>query len=68
MADEQLNKGQRNLEIDDLTLVSLDGKGQDLIKFYTEIRVFESLFIPTLTADVVIRDPENIIENLPIAS
>ena len=66
MADEQLNKGQRNLEIDDLTLVSLDGKGQDLIKFYTEIRVFESLFIPTLTADVVIRDPENIIENLPI--
>ena len=66
MAEEQLNKGQANLEIDDLTLVSLDGKAQDLIKYYTEIRLFESVFIPTLTADVVVRDPENIIERLPI--
>ncbi len=66
MAEEQLNKGQGNLEIDDLSIVSLDGVSQDLIKYYTEIRIFESIFIPTLTADVVVRDPENIIELLPI--
>ena len=29
MADEQLNKGQRNLQIDDLTIVSLDGNTQN---------------------------------------
>lgn len=66
MADEQLNKGQRNLEIDDLTIVTLDGKAKSLLDFYTEIRVFESIFLPTLTADIQIRDPENIIESLPI--
>jgi hypothetical protein len=68
MADEQLNKGQSNIEIDDLTIVSRNGSTSvSLLPFYTEIRIFESIYIPTLTADIVIVDPENIIENLPIS-
>lgn len=68
MADEQLNKGQSNIQIDDLTIVSRDGsKNESLLPYHTEIRVFESIYIPTLTADVVIVDPENIIEKLPIS-
>ena len=66
MADEQLNKGQRNLQIDDLTIVSLEGNTENLEEFYTEIRIFESIYMPTLTADLVIVDPKNIMEELPI--
>ena len=66
MSEEQLQKGQRNLEIDMLTIVPHSGKGKDFQPFYTEIRIFESIFSPTLTADIVVRDPENLIEDMPI--
>ena len=64
--EEQLNQGQRNLEIDNLTIVTLGGDSKDFTPFYTEIRIFESLYAPALEADVVIVDPENLIEDMPI--
>lgn len=62
------NNSLMNLEIlvNNVTLISHLGEAVDLTAIFTQVELFESIFSPTLSGNIIINDSTNLIKNLPI--
>lgn len=54
-------------DIDRLSLISYTGKSIDISNIFVELNIYEDIYSPTISGDVIVNDTTNLIDLLPLS-